>query len=284
MNISAKDAMALREKTGAGMMDCKKALTEANGDFEKAMDILREKGLARARKRDEKTADEGLIQGYISEDGKIAALLELNCETDFVARTPDFQTFAATLCQEIALKNPSSEAWYELLINGVKAGEALDALASKMGEKMQMRRFVRYQTSSGMFDIYIHGPGKLGVILEFEAEGKMEVVKNLAHELSLQIAAANPLSISRSEVPPEAIEKEKEIYRAQARNEGKPENIIEKIAEGKLNKYYQEICLLEQPFIKEQKISVTQHLTSKTKELNIKLSPKRFARLALGGN
>lgn len=283
MTISAKDVAALREKTGAGMMDCKKALTAAEGDIEKAVVILREKGLSRVRKRGEKSANEGRIIACISDDSKIGVLLELNCETDFVARTDEFADFGARLCAALAEGNPSPETWTEIQVDGGKAGLMLKELSAKLGERLEMRRFVRFQSDNGLLDSYIHGGGTLGVMLEVRIDGGSAEAQPVVHNLAMQIAASNPSAVCREEVPSEEIEKELEIYRAQARNEGKPENIIDRIAEGKLGKFYQEICLLEQPFIKEPKIKVSDYLKQAEKENAVKVSPIRFARFTLGG-
>lgn len=284
MNISAKQVKALRDITGAGMMDCKKALAEAEGDFDKAIDIMRKKGLARASKRAEKSANEGLIGSYLSADGKIGVLLELNCETDFVARTPDFRSLAEKLIVSIAEGNPAEDGWKDLLIDGQNAGEALSSLSAKMGEKMELRHFARYQAENGLLDTYIHPGARLGVMLEIAVEGEVEKARGIAHELAMQIAAANPIAIHRDEVSAEDIEKELEIYRAQARNEGKPEKIIDRIAEGKLGKFYSEVCLLEQPYIKEAKTRVSAYLAEACEDLGIKVEPRRFVKFVLGGN
>ncbi len=284
MTITAKDVASLREKTGAGMMDCKKALTAAEGDIEKAVEILREKGLSRVRKRGEKSADEGRVIAYISGDFKVGTLLELNSETDFVARTDEFGGFGEKLGAAIAKGNPSPEGWVDLKIDGGSAGSKLEELSAKLGEKLAVRRFARFETDKGLQHTYIHGGGRLGVLIEVDFEGEADNVNPVVHDLAMQIAAANPSAVSRDDVPSGDIEKEMEIYRAQARNEGKPEQIIDRIAQGKLGKFYQEICLLEQPFIREPKTSVTDYLKQVEKEQGVKVNPRRFARFALGGN
>jgi elongation factor Ts len=284
MNISAKDVKELREKTGAGMMDCKKALTEAQGDFEKAVDIMREKGLARVAKRSGRSADEGTIHHYLSDDCKIGAMIELNCETDFVARTDEFQTLADKLCQIIVLHNPEGDNWTEMDIDGETAGAKIGALSSKLGEKIEFRRYTRYEAKAGVIDVYIHGGGKLGVMIEVESENSPEELKDVVHDLAMQIAAANPTVTRREEVSAEMIEKELDIYRAQARNEGKPEKVIERIATGKIDKFYSEVCLLEQAYVKEPKIKVSDFLAGAEKEKGIKINPVRFERFMLGGN
>ncbi len=284
MEISAKEVMALRQKTGAGMMDCKKALAESNGDVDKAVTILREKGIAKAAKRAEREAQEGIVSAYLSPDGKIGVVLEINCETDFVARTDDFQTFARKIMQAVIVHKPQGDAWRELLIDGIKACEAVDQLSAKMGEKMELRRCEVYQSTDGRIDTYLHGEGRLGVMLEYGYTGDENQAAPIAHDLSMQIAAANPIAINRDQVPAAAIEQEMEIYRQQARNEGKPENIVDKIAQGKLNKFYSEACLLDQPFVKEQKIAIRDYLQNQAKATGAKVEPRRFLRFQLGAN
>ena len=283
MAISAQEVKALREKTGAGMMDCKKALTETNGDFEKAVDYMREKGLSSAAKRMEKTADEGVISSFLTADKKTGVLIELNCETDFVARTDDFVNYANLLCQKYAEENTGENGWKELTIDGVNSVDSLTALSAKMGEKMEIRRSEKYQTENGLADVYIHAGARLGVMIEVDYSGDIEKAAVIAHELCMQIAAASPSSIDRSQVSAEQIEKELEIYRAQALNEGKPEKVIDRIAEGKLAKFYSEECLLEQPYIKEPKTTVTQYLDEVKNNQNLTVTPKRFIKLVLGG-
>jgi len=284
MEISAKEVMALRQKTGAGMMDCKKALAESNGDVEKAVTILREKGIAKVAKRAEREAQEGIVSAYLSADGKMGVVLEVNCETDFVARTDDFQSFARKVMQAVIAHKPQGDTWRELLIDSVKASEAIDAMSAKMGEKMDLRRCEIYQTADGRIDTYLHGEGRLGVMLEYGFSGEVEKAAPIAHDLSMQIAAANPIAINREQVPAAAIEQELEIYRQQARNDGKPEAMVDKIAQGKLNKYFSEACLLDQPFVKEQKVSVKDYLQNQAKATGAKVEPKRFIRFQLGAN
>ena len=284
MAITAKEVQALREKTGAGMLDCKKALEKANGNFDEAVNILREKGLARSRKRDERSANEGMIHAIVSSDRNVGVVIELNCETDFVARTSEFQKFAAKICPAIAEGAPSPEEWRELIIDGAKASETLDNMSTKIGEKLELRRFERFQSDSKGIEIYIHAGGKLGVMLDYEFEGDESAVRETAHNLAMQIAAANPIAVSRNDVPAETIESELEIYRAQARNEGKPENLVDRIAQGKINKFYQDVCLLEQMYVKEQKTKISQYLAEQQKTKGVKVVPKRFVRYALGGN
>lgn len=260
--FTAKDVMALRERTGAGMMDCKKALTACDGDAEKAVDFLREKGLAAAAKKASRIAAEGLVGSYVSEDGKVGVIVEVNCETDFVAKTDDFKAFVATIARQVALKNPASvEDLLEqtavdddtLTINAL-----LNATVAKIGEKISIRRFAR---AEGIVDTYVHLGGKIGVLVDVEGEADA----NVLHDVSMQIAAAKPTCISKNDVNQEDVEKEKEILRAQALNEPKPkpEAIIEKMVNGRIEKYYKEVCLIEQPFVKDPDISVKQMINGK---------------------
>ncbi len=211
-------------------------------------------------------------------------MLELNCETDFVARTDDFKDLTAKLIEVIAAGKPSADSWTDLTIDGQKAGEFLDSLAAKLGEKMKVRRFQIFDAPEGKVEVYIHGEGRLGVMLEYNVTGGDEKGRETARDLTMQIAAANPFAVTREQVSGEAIEQEMEIYRQQARNEGKPESIIDRIAEGKLNKYYSDVCLIDQPFVKEPKMTVQDFLNAQAKETGAKVVPVKFIRFALGGN
>ena len=272
--FTAKDVMALRERTGAGMMDCKKALTACEGDAEKAVDFLREKGLAAAAKKAGRIAAEGIVGAYTSENGKVGVIVEVNCETDFVAKTDDFKVFVAAIAKQVAEKNPAS---VEELLEQPYVGNPsetisalLNAAVAKIGEKISIRRFAR---AEGVVDTYVHLGGKIGVLVDVEGEADAAVL----HDVSMQIAAAKPSCISREDVNQADVEKEKEILRAQALNEPKPkpEAIIEKMVNGRIEKYYKEVCLLEQPFVKDQDVSVKQMIGGRFKVLN-------FARFEMG--
>lgn len=272
--FTAKDVMALRERTGAGMMDCKKALTACEGDAEKAVDFLREKGLAAAAKKAGRIAAEGIVGAYTSENGKVGVIVEVNCETDFVAKTDDFKAFVAAIAKQVAEKNPAS---VEELLEQPYVGNPsetisalLNAAVAKIGEKISIRRFAR---AEGVVDTYVHLGGKIGVLVDVEGETDAAVL----HDVSMQIAAAKPSCISRDDVNQADVEKEKEILRAQALNEPKPkpEAIIEKMVNGRIEKYYKEVCLLEQPFVKDQDVSVKQMIGGRFKVLN-------FARFEMG--
>lgn len=255
--FTAKDVMALRERTGAGMMDCKKALTECNGDAEKAIDFLREKGLAAAAKKAGRIAAEGIVGSYMTDDRKVGVIVEVNCETDFVAKTDDFKAFVATIAKQIAVKNPATveELMEQTLVDdpAKTVNMLLNEAVAKIGEKISIRRF---QRAEGVVDTYVHLGGKIGVLVDVEGEAVAEKL----HDVAMQIAAAKPNCISRDDVNQADVEKEKEILRAQALNEPKPkpEAIIEKMVSGRIEKYYKEVCLMEQPFVKDQDQSVGQ--------------------------
>ncbi len=241
MAFTNKDVMDLRAKTGVGMMDCKKALTEADGDMEKAIEILREKGMATSAKRAGKIASQGIVEAYIND--KCGVLVEVNCESDFVARGEQYKAFVMQVAEYIA--NNDVDSVEQISEN---MATALAEAVAKIGEKIAIRRFAKY-ANTGKLDSYIHMGGKIGVIVEMSGNASEE----LAHDICMQIAAANPSYVKVDEVPKDEIEKEKEILKAQALNEDKPKPlaIIEKMVEGRINKYYKEVCLVEQPFVKD---------------------------------
>ena len=259
--ITASQVKELREKTGAGMMDCKKVLTETNGDEEKAIELLRERGIAKAAKKSDRIAAEGLVETYISEDGKAGVVVEVNAETDFVAKNDEFKKFVSDIAKQIATKNPKD---VEDLLNQKSiveedktVKEVLTNKIATIGENMSIRRFVRYETNN-LLESYIHGDGKIAVLVEME-NGSHE----LAKDICMQIAAARPEYLDREAVPQARLEKEMEILKAQAMNEGKPEAIAEKIVQGRLGKFYSEICLVEQEFVKDSDIKVGKLLQDK---------------------
>ena len=280
MSISAKDVMALRQKTGAGMMDCKKALAETNGDVEAAIKYLREKGMASAAKRQGREANEGRVGVKISDDGKTAVMVEINSETDFVARNEEFVALVDKYVEMAAGLGDKA-------VNGIIPVEAFDMtalteLAGKIGENLTLRRG-GYLTTEGRLESYIHPGDMLGVLLELNGEGaSSDAGQELAHDLTLQIAAASPQYVTSDEVPAEVIEKEKEIYATQMRNEGKPENIIEKIATGKLNKFFEEICLVNQPYVKEPKMKVSDRIKEASNAAGAEVTVSRFLRFKVG--
>ena len=257
--VTAALVKELREKTGAGMMDCKKVLTETDGDLEKAAELLRERGIAKAAKKSGRVAAEGLVEAYISEDGKTGAIVEVNSETDFVAKNEEFKAFVMDVAKQVVLNNPETvEALLEepsIAVEGKKVSEVLVEKIATIGENLTIRRFARFETQNGLVEKYIHGDGKIAVLVNME-NGNNE----LAKDICMQIAAVKPEFIDREQVPAERLEKEKEILKQQTINEGKPEAIAEKIVMGRINKFYEEICLVDQEFVKDSSMKVSQVL------------------------
>ncbi len=248
MAFTAKDVMALREKTGAGVMDCKKALTDADGDMEKAADLLRERGIAKADKKASRIAAEGIVSCYV--DGNIGVLVELNCESDFVAKNPKFAAIAEEVAKVIVKDNPADvDALLACNCSEGTVEEFLKSNIAVIGEKIAVRRFTRYETD-GFLASYIHLGGKLGVMLDMAGEAT-DAAKETAHDITLQIAFTKPAYLTKEEVSAETLEKEKTVLKQQAMNEGKPEAIAEKMVMGRIKKFYDENCLLEQAFIKD---------------------------------
>ena len=263
--VTASLVKELREKTGAGMMDCKKVLTETDGDMEKAIELLRERGIAKEEKKSGRVAAEGLVESYISEDGKIGAVVEVNSETDFVAKNEEFKTFVMNVAKQIVETNPKTveellaqEAKFEA---GKTVNEALVGKIATIGENLSIRRFARFE-SKGLLEKYIHGDGKIAVLINMTAGNK-----ELAKDLCMQIAAARPEFVKREEVPQERIDKEMEILKVQAMNEGKPEQIAEKIVQGRVGKFYEEICLVDQVFVKDSSKKVSDLLKENNAEV-----------------
>ena len=283
--ITAKSVKELREMTGAGMMDCKKALTETNGDIEKAVEFLREKGLAAAAKKAGRVAAEGLVKTYITEDNKKAGIVEVNCETDFVAANEQFVAFADSLAKMVVDTTATTveEFLNEKYNEEQTVQEALTALIATLGENMTVRRFVKFNIENGAIASYIHGGGRIGVMVEVASESTdVAALEEVAKEVCMQVAAANPLFLSREQVDNEALEKEKEIYRVQALNEGKPENIVEKMVMGRIQKYYKEVCLLDQAWVKDGDKSISKFLEEKSKEVGSPITVTRYARFERG--
>lgn len=272
MNITASMVKDLRTQTGAGMMDCKKALVEAEGDIAKAVDILREKGLSQAAKKASRVAAEGAVGSAVSEDGKTGTILEVNCETDFVGTNEDFRNLAASIADQILAVNPADvEALLDSEIDGKKVRDLVTEAVAKIGENISVRRFVRYESAEGKVYSYIHGGGKIGVLVEM-----IGADDELGKDIAMQVAAANPSYLDRTQVSQAEIDHEKEVLAVEARNEGKPENIIEKMVIGRINKYYKEVCLVDQGFIKDGDLTISKLLKSKN------ASVVRFARYQLG--
>ena len=245
--ITAAMVKELREITGAGMMDCKKALAATDGDKEKAIDFLREKGIAKAEKKAGRIASEGVVAAYVSDDAKLAAVVEVNCETDFVANTDNFHAMVEKIAKHIAEANPADmDALNESVLDGKSVAEFVTEAVASIGEKISIRRFERYACEDGLIASYIHMGGKIGVIVELTG-GTAEQGKDVA----MQVAAAKPSCVDRSSVDQKDLDHEREVLRKQALEEGKPEKIVEKMVDGRINKYYKEVCLIEQPFIKD---------------------------------
>ncbi len=263
--IKAADVSKLRKTTGAGMMDCKKALQEANGDFDAAIEIIRKKGQAVANKRADREATEGAVLAKITEDGKRGAMVVLNCETDFVAKNDDFVDFTEKILAVALDKNPGNiEELKQLKIDGKAIADQIIDQIGIIGEKLELAYYDKIDAGSVI--AYIHPGNKLATLVGFSKEGiDLQVKKDVA----MQVAAMNPVAVDKDDVPKEVVEKELEIGREQALQEGKPENILDKIALGKLNKFYKENTLLNQDFIKEQKITVKQYLEQADKEIKV---------------
>ncbi len=268
MNFTATDVKNLREMTSCGMMDCKKALTETNGDMDKAVEYLREKGLATAAKKAGRIASEGIVEVYMTDDKSVAVLLEVNSETDFVAKNAEFQTFVNDVAKVVAAKNPADvDALLAEAMGDGTVGDALTALIAKIGENMKIRRFARFD---GNVCSYSHGGGRIGVIVK--TEGAIEGDSyEAARDVAMQIAAINPMYLSKDTVPAEDVEHEKHIILAQMKedpkNASKPENILEKMVDGKLNKFFEQNCLLQQEFVKNGDFKVEKYLESKDVKL-----------------
>ncbi len=283
MAFTAKDVQALREKTGVGMMDCKKALVESDGDMEKAVDLLREKGLAAAAKKSGRIAAEGIV--YAASDDKGGVVVEVNAETDFVAKNDDFQAFVKTVADTVSQGNPADvDALLAMKAAGTEmtVEELLREKILTIGENIKIRRFTRYE---GIVSTYIHGGGRIGVMARFDAPDNVrstDAFGALAKDIAMQIAAANPTYLDQASVPAEVLEKEKKILTEQAVNEGKPVQVAEKIVAGRIGKYYKENCLVDQLFIKDNDLTVTKYLEAKSKELGGEIKVMEFVRFEKG--
>jgi elongation factor Ts len=285
-DINPAIVKALREKTNAGMMDCKRALTEAGGDIEKAEALLRQKGIASAGKKASRHAKEGAVVSFIQPSGKVGVLVEINCETDFVAKNDIFTKFVKEVSEEIAAsKAETVESLLESADSkGILFKDSIATTIAALGENMVVRRFARFQLEGGLVASYIHLQGKVGVLVEIacgnEATTKSESFREMVKDITLQIAAAHPTCISRDQVEASLVASEREIYKAQVA--GKPDNIVEKIVDGKMDKFYSSTCLLEQACIKNPDITVKDLVASKEKELSDKIVISKFVRYALG--
>lgn len=289
-NISAQMVKELRQRSGAGMMDCKKALTETGGDMDKAVEYLREKGLAAAEKKAGRIAAEGIVDTNVSEDGKVASIVEVNSETDFVAKNDKFKEFVAAVVAQTTKTNAANleefleEKWELDPTKTVK--EELSSMIAIIGENMNIRRFEKITAENGFVASYIHGGGRIGILVEVDTSAVNDEAKEAAKNIAMQIAAMSPKYVSRDDVPEDYIAHEKEIIKAQIKNDPanaqKPENIIEKMIEGRFNKELKEVCLLDQVYVKDGDMNVAQYLESVSKQIGAPISIKRFIRFETG--
>ena len=285
MSFTAKDVKELREKTGCGMMDCKKALTSSNGDMEKAIDFLREKGLAAAAKKSSRIAAEGLAMAYTNEDSSVGVAIEVNSETDFVAKNADFQAFVKLCAETVMKQKPASVE--ELLAAKTENGQTIEAALQEkilvIGENIKIRRF---ELLEGVVASYVHAGGKIGVLVKFDVADKSvvsgEAFKTFAKDIAMQVAAASPAYLRREEVPAEVLEHEKKILKEQIVQGGAPEKVADKILEGKIGKYYKEVCLIDQPFVKDGPMSVADYAKNVSKELGTEIKIEAFVRIEKG--
>ena len=284
MAFTAKDVKELRERTGCGMMDCKKALTETDGDFDKAIEYLREKGLAAATKKAGRIAADGMVFSTVDRENKVGVVVEVNSETDFVAKNEMFREFVADVAAVVAKENPATVE--ELLTKAMPNGDTVEAALQEkilvIGENLKIRRFVRYE---GPCVAYIHAGGTHGVLVNFEVSDEVFAKPEFeayGKDIAMQIAAANPTYLVREDVPAEVLEKEKEILTQQAINEGKPAAIAEKMVAGRIAKYYKENCLVEQAFVKDDKQTITAYTNATAKELGGDIKIVAFTRFEKG--
>lgn len=289
MAFTAADVKALREKTGVGMMDCKKALTEADGDMDRAIDVLREKGLAASAKKAGRIAAEGIVLAYTDEAKKVSVLVEVNSETDFVAKNEKFVNYVTAVAKTIADTNPAD---VDELLTKPLAGdtrtvqENLQDMVLSIGENMKIRRFERVE---GITTSYIHGGGSVGVLVMFDTDDKTaatDAFKVMGKDVAMQIAAMNPSYLDEASVPAEVLEHEKEIMKAQLAEDpkmaGKPEQVLAKIVDGKIGKYFKENCLLDQAFVKDGDMNVAKYVASVAKELGAEIKVTGYIRYAKG--
>lgn len=288
MAITAAMVKDLRDMTGAGMMDCKKALAATDGDMDKAVEFLREKGLAAAEKKAGRIAAEGVCDTVVSEDGKVAAIVEVNSETDFVAKNETFRSFVKAVVNQAMTTNSAdidaflTESWS--LDSSKTVKEELSSQIAVIGENMNIRRFQKVVAENGFVESYIHGGGRIGVLVEVETTVCSDVAKEAAKNIAMQIAAISPKYVQRTEIPEEYIAHERDILKAQAMNEntGKPENIIEKMIEGRLSKELKEICLVDQVYVKDGDLTVQKYLDAVAKEIGAPIAVKSFVRFETG--
>jgi len=286
--ITASLVNELRKKTNVGMMECKKALTETNGDIDAAVTYLRERGMMKAAAKADREASEGIIAARLSEDGKTGILIEVNCETDFVSRNDNYVAFVGQIADTLAASSAKNlEEALAVKIGDISIEDFVKAKTLELGENMRLRKFERFDLQDGgAIAQYIHMGGKVGVLLEVSAANgetaSKEEFRDLVKDITLHIAAAAPKGLSRDEITADIIEAEKSVYRAQLAAEGKPEAMIEKIVEGKIGKFFSEAVLLEQAFVKDPEITIKKLVEAKGKEVGDTLVVKRFVRFGLG--
>lgn len=283
MNFTAQDVKALREKTGCGMMDCKKALTNADGDMDKALDFLREQGLAKQAKKASRVAAEGIAYACTNEDKSVGVVIEVNAETDFVAKNADFQSFVKTCAETVMNQNPADvEALLALKAEGTEmtVAELLQEKVLTIGENIQIRRFQRLE---GACVAYVHAGGKIGVLVNFDTDcAAKDGFEAYGKDVAMQIAALNTSYLCKDEVPADVLEHEKEVMKQLVINEGKPEAIADKIVMGKIGKFYKENCLLDQEFVKDSKMNIQQYTDKTAKELGGTIKITKFVRFEKG--
>jgi elongation factor Ts len=294
LSISTEMIKELRQATGAGVLDCKKALEATDGDFDKALEYLREKGLDAAAKKATREANDGTVSVLLHDSGHAAAIVEVNCETDFVARTEDFQAFVRALERQVLQSASLSEV--SALLNlpyiedqSLTVGEHLSHLVAKLGENVILRRFARVERDgNSILEGYVHPGGRIGVVVLVSADSgdaaRSTTFHEMVHDLALQVAAAAPQYISTDDIPEEVVEAHRAKYQAQHAEDNKPDHIKERIVTGKLNKWYEDVCLLRQPFVKEEALTVGDLITQKSKELGAPLSIQKFVRYELGAD
>jgi elongation factor Ts len=286
MSVDASSVKELRERTGAGMMDCKRALGESNGNLDKAIALLREKGLASAAKKAGRVAAEGLVSTFTNDDHTRAVLAELNCETDFVAKTPDFGKLLTTIGQALLAADMIPTVGDAAAVGSLKLptgktlAEILNEAVASIGENIALRRYTRIDSNDGRVGSYVHAGGKIGVLVE--VAGANEKHEEILKSLAMQIAAAMPRYVRREEVSSGDLAGEREIFRSQAAATGKPANVVEKIVDGKVEKFYREVCLLEQEYVRDPQLTVDKLLAAEAKQSGAALSVRRFVRYQLG--
>lgn len=283
MEITSAMIKDLREKTGAGMMDCKRALEASQGDINAAIEYLRKKGAAAGAKRADRSAKEGVVLSVVADDAKSGVLVEVNCETDFVGRSDDFNAFARAVAEAVALHRPATvDELMRVSYRDKTVADLQNDLLARVGEKVEIRRFTIFQSNDGVVSGYTHLGNRIGVLVELAGLGAADAQSGLARDIAMQIAAMNPLVIARDQIEKSLIERELDIYRTQAVNEGKPAQIAERIAAGRLEKYYQEMVLLEQTFIKDAGKTIKDLLAEASKATGREVIVRRFQRYHLG--